>query len=318
MLRSMGAFLSPAGPNGRLSILIYHRVLKDADPLLPDVVDAARFESQMDALGRLFNVIPLSEAVERLRRGALPPRAACVTFDDGYADNFDVALPILKRHSISATFFISTGYLDGGIMFNDKVLEFVRQFDGSLDLGNWGLGVHSTFTIDQRLQAIRSLLSALKYRPMEERHRIMNEIADASNFRFPVDLMLKKEQVQALSAADMEIGGHTVNHPILAKLDSNAAASEIADGVAQLEGIVGRKVRYFAYPNGIPCVDYFPEHVQMVKKLGLEAAVSTARGVARYGGDLFQLPRFTPWDVQLSRFSSRLTGNLLQTKFLTA
>ena len=75
--------LSPAGIRGRLSILIYHRVHQRPDPLFPEGIDAHRFDTQMSWLSSLFNILPLAEAAERLKKGALPQRAAAVTFDDG-------------------------------------------------------------------------------------------------------------------------------------------------------------------------------------------------------------------------------------------
>ena len=315
ILRSAGSMLSPSGAGGRLSVLIYHRVLNEADPLFPDVVDAGRFESQMIILKNLFNVLPLSEAVDRLKKGNLPSRAACVTFDDGYADNFKVALPILRRQNIPATFFVSTGYLDGGIMFNDKVIETIRRLEWDrLDLSESGLGVHLLGSRAERLQAVSNLLSGLKYKPMDERHRIMDEIADKAGLQFPGDIMMTANEVRGLHDAGMEIGGHTVNHPILSKLDDKDARAEIADGAARLSEITGRQIRLFAYPNGIPGVDYLSGHVRMIEELGFDAAFTTAKGVAKRGSDYYQLPRFTPWDIGLSRFSLRLAGNLLQTE----
>ena len=75
---------SPAGRRARLLVLTYHRVPPVADPLLPDEPDAAGFATQMDIVGHYCNVLPLPEAVRRLQSGALPSRAACITFDDGY------------------------------------------------------------------------------------------------------------------------------------------------------------------------------------------------------------------------------------------
>ena len=110
-------------PAPRLSILIYHRVLARPDPLFPYEVDAKRFGQHLNLLKRFFTVIPLHDAVHLLARGKLPARAACITFDDGYADNAQVALPILQKHGMCATFFIATGFLDGGQMWNDKVID---------------------------------------------------------------------------------------------------------------------------------------------------------------------------------------------------
>jgi peptidoglycan/xylan/chitin deacetylase (PgdA/CDA1 family) len=110
----------------------------------------------------------------------------------------------------------------------------------------------------------------------------------------------------------MGIGGHTVNHPILARLPAAEARQEIAQGRAALEAALDAPVRVFAYPNGKPGQDYLPEHVDMVRELGFEAAVSTAWGVSRGAADWYQLPRFTPWDQGIGKFGLRLARNMLQ------
>jgi len=163
-------FLSPGGRHGKLSILIYHRVLKQPDPLLPGEVDAASFEWQMQLLAQHFNVLPLSEAVERLKKNSLPNRAVCVTFDDGYADNAEVALPILEKLGVPATFFIATGFLEGGMMWNDQVTEAVRHAQGNvMDLTQLGLGRHDISVDHSRFSSIKRLLGELKYFAPNER-----------------------------------------------------------------------------------------------------------------------------------------------------
>src|SRR5437762_5792628 len=110
-----------------LSVLIYHRVLDTTDPLRPSEPTGAEFELRMRWLKANFNVISLADAVAGLKSRALPPRALAITFDDGYRDNCQTAMPILTRLGLPATFFIATGYLDGGRMFNDTVIEAVRH-----------------------------------------------------------------------------------------------------------------------------------------------------------------------------------------------
>jgi peptidoglycan/xylan/chitin deacetylase (PgdA/CDA1 family) len=105
-----------------------------------------------------------------------------------------------------------------------------------------------------------------------------------------------------------------VSHPILARLEPDSASSEIRDSRSRLEAITGAPVTLFAYPNGKPGLDYLREHVGMVRELGFEAAVSTARGVAHSTSDPFQLPRFTPWDRTPGRFLLRLIQNTFRTE----
>ncbi|HET9114333.1 MAG TPA: polysaccharide deacetylase family protein, partial [Burkholderiales bacterium] len=163
-LKTAGNLLSPPGKRARLSILIYHRVLRRTDPLFPFEVDAGRFEAQMKTVRDLFHILPLSEAVFRLKNGTLPARSACVTFDDGYADNAEVALPILQRCHIPATFFVADGFLDGGIMFNDRIIEIIRQCnEPQLDLTPLGLDRLPLSSLEQKRSAIAALQARLKY-----------------------------------------------------------------------------------------------------------------------------------------------------------
>jgi peptidoglycan/xylan/chitin deacetylase (PgdA/CDA1 family) len=312
VLRFLASRLSPAGVDAKLSILIFHRVLPEPDPLFPTEATVETFDAQLSLLKALFNVLPLAEAARRLQAGTLPARAACITFDDGYADNVTHALPMLQKHGLHATFFIATSYLNGGRMFNDGVIESIRQCEAdTLDLADLGLGVHALGAPAARAAAIGKLLPQVKYLPLDAREGVVAEIAKRAGIdRLPTDLMMTTAQLKALHAAGMEIGGHTHRHPILARLDRDQARDEIAAGKAWLENTLGEPIRLFAYPNGKPGADYLPEQASIVRELGFEAAVSTRRGVSTRQSDVFQLRRFTPWDAGQTAYALRLLQNL--------
>jgi peptidoglycan/xylan/chitin deacetylase (PgdA/CDA1 family) len=118
--------------------------------------------------------------------------------------------------------------------------------------------------------------------------------------------MLTDEQLRRLADRGVAIGAHTVNHPILAAVDENDARQEISSSRAELQDLLQKDVNAFAYPNGKPGRDYLPEHRDMVEEAGFELAVATHPGVACPESDLFQLPRFTPWDPGPLRFTLRL------------
>jgi len=256
-------------------------------------------------------VLPLREAVFRLREGRLPRRACCVTFDDGYADNLTVALPILEKYQLPATVFVATGYLDGGRMFNDAVIDAIRVTSAeSLDLSNLGLGRHELSSIEQRRAAIAVLLEQLKYRPPAQRAADVERLVEASGCSgLPGDIMLTSAQVGELARRGIEIGGHTDSHAVLTTLADDQARAEIDKGKKRLEVIIEKPVTVFAYPNGRPNRDYAARHAAIVRELGFELAVSTARGVANPETDHYQLPRFTPWDLTLAKWSLRLHLN---------
>jgi len=308
----IGNRLSPAGTRARLSILIYHRVLAETDPIFPNEVTARLFDAQMARLKLVFNVLPLHAAVTQLNAGTLPARAACITFDDGYADNLTLATPILKKHGLHATFFIATAYLNGGRMFNDTVIEAIRHSrDDELDISALGLGRHDVGTPQAKRDAIIKILPKVKYLPLNQREDKVAELARmVSDIPLANDLMMTTAQLKALHVAGMGIGGHTSRHPILANLDDSALRQEITEGKEFLETTLGEKIALFAYPNGKPDTDYLPRQASIVRELGFDVAVSTQQGVATQTSDLFQLPRFTPWQPNPSRYIPALLDNL--------
>lgn len=305
--------LSPAGRRARLSILIYHRVRPAPDEFRRGDPNRFEFEWQMSLLARYFNVLPLVEACDRLSDGTLPARAACITFDDGYADNETVALPILQRYGLSATFFVATSFLNGGRMWNDSVIEWARTVRAErIDLSDFGLDMVTPHSIEARREIYQGVIGAIKYlEPQERAQRVASLLARAPA-DLPDDLMMSSGQVRNLVEAGMEIGGHTHSHPILASLDPDAAAREIEDGKNRLEEIIDRPLRVFAYPNGKPVADYSQRDRDLVRSLGFEAAVSTRWGAADRSTDRFQLPRFTPWHPTPGRFHAALVQNYLR------
>lgn len=307
---------SPSGPLGRLSILIFHRVFSEPDPIFPDEMHAHRFDEMCAWLKSWFNVLPLDAAVAHLKSGTLPARAACITFDDGYADNYDVAMPILQSHGLPATFFIATGFLDGGCMWNDIVIESVRRSKAaSLDLGEFGHFDISNLT--KKSANISAVINKIKYLPAALRLEAAQSIARAAKVTPPDNLMLSSNQVKIMRRGGMQIGAHTTSHPILAKLSDELARLEIKGSKDFLENLLGERIGLFAYPNGKPGRDFTVTNVDQVRSLDIDAAVTTQAGASTFGDDPFQLPRFTPWDRTKWHVALRLGQNfLIKTTYL--
>lgn len=322
MLRSVLHALAPPAARGRLSILIFHRVLASPDPLLPDEMDRERFRAICEWVRRWFNVLPLDAACRMLRERTLPARALAITFDDGYADNHDIAAPILRALGLPATFFVATGFLDGGRMWNDTLIEAVRRTRHQvLDLE--GAGLHSigrlhVHDLTGRRIAIDRLIRGCRYLPGPQRDAVVSAVARAAGAALPMDLMMTSAQVQSMHAHGFAIGGHTVHHPILTRLAPADAWREVEGGRRRLEELVQERIALFAYPNGRPGEDFDATHVAMVEQAGFDAAVTTAWGVSSHATPRFQLPRFTPWDRTRWRFGLRLARNLASTSPATS
>ncbi|MET0508511.1 MAG: polysaccharide deacetylase family protein [Burkholderiaceae bacterium] len=311
-LRALTALASPGGPNGRLAVFTFHRVPAAPDPLFPYEPDRSTFASILDWIGEQFRVLAPYEGCRRLYAGRLPPRAAMLTFDDGYRDNFEVAMPLLRARGLSAAFFIATGYSGGRPMFNDRIVHAIGGCRrSSLKLPWPGGEVVTLDGIEARRRAIDRIIAAVKYLPSEARERQVDRLVEATEADAPPDLMMTREQIAALAAQGMEIGGHTRWHPILQSLPAEQAEGEIEQGRADLAEITGRAPRLFAYPNGKSPRDYGPIHRAFVARAGFEFAFTTEGGAASAATDPFRIPRHTPWSRYRPRFGWQAYRNLV-------
>ena len=287
-------------------IFTFHRVLSEPDPLLPNEPSAKFFAERLQWMSELLTVLPLPRAAELLVERRLPPRAACITFDDGYRNNYDIAGPLLKQFGLTATFFVATGAVQSGAMWNDLVIESIRRCGDRLELCGYGLGDHATGSDSERIVAIDHVLGAMKYMPVDERAMVAREIFGMYSRTPLASLMMTPEMLCSLAEAGHDVGAHTISHPILLKVDDQRAAKEIEGSRRWLASVTGRPPISFAYPNGRPGVDFDGRHCDMVRDAGFECAVSTEWGCAKPGSDRMSLPRFTPWETTHDGFIKRL------------
>ena len=308
LLRALGGAIGRFSSQRSFAVVNYHRVLARPDPLLDTEPDVAAFHWQMALLADCFNVMPLHEALRALDEGRLPPRTVCVTFDDGYRSVHDLALPILRKFKLPATVFVTSGFIgsDAGNMWNDRIIHAVQSLPpGTLDLSDIGLECYPLTSLDARKQTALRLTEAGKYLPPGERDNLVARLDGMSGMDHDA-LMLTSDMLVALDRNGVEIGAHTISHPILTSLKDDNARHEIVSGKHQLEALIGKPVRLFAYPNGKVGQDYDARHVEMVRQAGFFAACTTAGGAITGDQDRFQLPRSRPWDRTPFRFGLRL------------
>lgn len=311
LLRPALAALSPAGARARLTILTFHRVLAAPDALVPDDPDAPHFRRQMEWVRAFCNVLPLPDAVQRLRAGSLPARACCITFDDGYANNREIALPILRALGLPATIFVAVEAVENGIMWNDLVLEASRTTGGRLDRDALAaLGIDAArFTVAAGADgtvAAGLVLDALKYLPTADRWDAALAFHRRVTGRDPPRLMMTPEAVRDVARQGVDVGAHTLRHTILKSGTLAEARREIEGSRDWVAATVGAAPTSFAYPNGRPGVDFEPEHAQLVAAAGFSLAVSTAWCAATRASDPYALPRIAPWDRTRLRYGLRL------------
>jgi peptidoglycan/xylan/chitin deacetylase (PgdA/CDA1 family)/glycosyltransferase involved in cell wall biosynthesis len=311
MLHSIFRVLS----SGKLTVLVFHKVPQQVHPLATAELDLAGFERVLQSTLRLFRVIPLEDALIGLRQGTLPPRAACITFDDGYPDWLTGVVPVLERHGAHATFFITTGQFDGVPMWHERILHAVAAAPTDvapiqlLDVGGPPIEIGQG---PARRQAVLQLDRLMKYQAPDLRERLLQQLEQHTGADVGQVPVMTAESLRAIHARGFGIGGHAVSHPILRLCTPDEAYREIAGAREALEAIIRAPVRAFAYPNGVPDRDFSAEHVALVKRAGYTAAVTTHCGAATRHTSAFQIPRFTPWGPSVLKMDLQFARNLTQ------
>lgn len=313
--KSILSLVSPAGSDAKLSILLFHKIPVIADPLSPNELISETFNSLLDYIQHACNVLPLSEAVEGLRKKKLPSRSVAITFDDGYADWLETVCPALRSRNLPATFFISTEQLNGSPLWHERILSAVRALPTEGANLPFGFGKYKDISsIASRVHLVTELQERLKYAPLNERLDAIELLEGQATTSIIYPNRFDDESVKAIHSQGFEIGAHTVRHPILNECTSTEASSEIGESREQLESIIRSKVSIFAYPNGRPMRDYRNEHIKAVKAAGYIAAVATGGGAASSGSDLFQLPRYTPWNKPGHMLALHLARNMMSSE----
>lgn len=303
---------------GKLSVFLYHKVPTEPDPLIPDEILLPTFERMLDEVLSEFKVIPLMDAVLGLQTGTLPARAACITFDDGYADWIHGVIPALLKRDYHATFFITTGQFTGHGMWHERIANLVRLTKyPSLELHPMGLGNMPSARADEKAKIITALEIALKYKSLHERERLMGLLSICTGVVSDESQKMSLDELLYIHSKGFEIGAHTVNHPILTCTNDQVAWTEINEAKNQLSHHIKAPVVAFAYPNGRPDLDFSSSHVNMVKKAGYKCAVTTHSGIGRMGNDVFEIPRYTPWAANTWRRSGQVLGNIMKKPRLT-
>lgn len=295
---------------GKLSILVYHQVLAEIDPMRPTEPTAACFDWQMQLLSRYFTPLSLTAALEHLAAGTLPANAVCVTFDDGYLNNLTVAQPILAKYGIPATVYVATAFTNGRNMWNDRIQDLcadltrttLRTAEGAIELTDW----------PSRIAAAHQFIKQWKYLPLQQRTTAVDTLYQLNAASEYPCRMMDIAQLQQLAASGVTVGAHTKHHPILKSLSSAEQQDEIYQSKAELEQWLRHPVLHFAYPNGVQGKDFDDVAIGHVTAAGFQSAVVNRQGSSTADTCPFLLNRFSPWDLLPLKFHGRLAINLLK------
>lgn len=284
----------------RLLILCYHGIsIDDEHEWAPGLyMSQDQFASRLSVLRRDgYSVLPLGEAVQRLREGTLPPRSVAITFDDGNFDFYSRAWPVLSAARFPATVYLTTYYCDNNLPIFPLALSYVL-WKGRGRLASLALSAGSIVTIDTRSQgARRASQDALILHaqdedlPAAERNALAARLAEALDVDYD-DISRRRllhimtpSEVRELAGAGVDFQLHTHRHR--SPLDREGYLAEITDNRRRIAAYTGRTPSHFCYPSGVA----MPEFAPWLDEEGVQSATTCEPGIATPASPPLQLPR---------------------------
>ena len=285
-------------------VLTFHG-MRDGTVDQPDLLDVGQhvtvdfFDQICEHLAKHYQVVSTLDVVAA-QRGGLPlqEKAVAITFDDGYASNYHLAFPVLKRLGLPATIFLTTGYLDGAVLpwFVRLELALARTQQKRLAWASFDLVLGSR---EQRCRAYGQLCAHVKKQPQVAMAHSLEAIEAALGVQVrpgdPLPAALQPmtwDMAREMQASGViELGGHTHTHPVLGRCEPELEAREIQTCAARMKAELGVPPRVFAYPNGMDG-DFDVDTQRLLAESGFEAAFTMHAGFVHPHHEVMALPRY--------------------------
>ena len=282
-------------------ILGYHRVMQTSSDPFHLCASPVFFESQLKLLSEVAQPIRLQDLLAGLQEKYIPERATVITFDDGYADVFYNALPLLEKYKIPATIFITTGRL-GQEFWWDELRRIILESENiperlSLSVNSYEYEIrigsfNKKTAFDPKSHVLRSLHEWMQSLSVQERDDVLGQLEERFDVKSSVPSLnraLTPDELVSLSRHDLiEVGSHSVSHMSLPMLPMEIQSQEVVDSKIMLESLLGKHINAFSYPAGM----HSPELKTILYSAGFNSACISTNDIVWSGSDPFELPRF--------------------------
>jgi len=304
----------------RRTILMYHRIADDPEDPYSLCVSPDHFEAQLRTIRETAEVVDLDRltadvAESPWRRYQSPGRArparaqVVLTFDDGYADNLLTALPIAEALGVPMTVYVTTGGLDStkGFWWDRVALLLQGRREVELDVEIGGRQLRISLRGEKAAStALVALHTRLRLQAVAAIEAALVVIADQLSVPMPEPKgarVMTRDELRTLAASPLvTIGAHTVDHVLLSGRSLAEQIETMARSKTELESLLGRPVRHFAYPYG----DFDAVSVEVAQQCGFETATTTLSGRVTRLNDRWRLPRRAVYDWNADEMAARL------------
>ncbi len=299
--KSISTFLNKTGAvNRRLNkggviILMFHKIGNEDDPLALTIAPSI-FDQILTELKKRSEIVALESLFDQDQNLIVDDKVKfAITFDDGYRDNYDKAFPILEKHNVPATIYLSYGHLEGDYYFwYEKLILGLQytdhQFIDLEDLGSEKFKLENLEDINRTVKNLNLWLKTFTDKDRLEKLKIILSRLEVDNTEENVSPMLSWQMIKEMKKNNINFGSHTISHPILSRENEQSIEYELVESKRLLEEKTGQKIEGFAYPNGT-ADDYNDTVLKYVNKADYQHACTTIEGINYKGQDTYQLLR---------------------------
>jgi len=271
-------------------ILMYHRITDE--PFCAGLAPA-EFERHLVYVKKHFRVVPISQLLEEVANNQVKPYTIALTFDDGHADFFHNAWPLLQKYKLPASLYVTTGFVDGNYWLWPDLLKYiiVHNQQHTLHIPGGGQVAADNQTFISNWHKLGDYCLTLD---TEERKRFLQNLARQCAVEIPSSPIspfagVSWDQLRSMCAEGLDVGSHTVTHPILSKLGYAEIEQELLQSAARIKEQLNVTAKGLCYPNG-RLIDITPQVIECAKAQGYEYGL-LARNIPIQTGDLFRIGR---------------------------
>lgn len=306
-MKIKNAFLKFLNKHLRTCVVFnFHDIVEDGQPIRPDQISVSTFRNQLTWISQQFTILRIDQLVEQFTDGRIEKPLAAITFDDGYLAHFRLIKPILDEFDIKAAFYVSSTHLQHPYYWHD-IVETYCQTTSEQQQSRLRL----EFKCLQQAKTT-SLIESIKYLSLAERQLVMARIKESTENIMSERVLMNESELICLAQSGHLIGGHTLNHPILALESESTCHTEICDDLKALKSLLKSEVITFAYPNGIPERDFTDIHQRILASAGVRYAVTTQKSALTKPLNRLSIPRVNLFGTNESLHCNNLLRILLK------
>lgn len=251
---------------------------------LHDEKSQAEFEKKLLWFKSRYNLVSINDLRDHIYTGKPLTNACMLSVDDGWRSTYEVIYPVMKKHNVPFTIFVSPHVLETGMNFWYYTMRFCDEAVLKQMLVDKGY-----YSAEAQKYSFEMLAKEI---PIDDLYSVLVEYKAKHNIDEPRGFCNTSEILEMHKSGLVEVGAHTMIHPILSREDAERSKKEIKDSIDKLSDLLQTPVHSFAYPNGLEYIDFGEREMAYAKEAGIDMAFSVNPGVITTKTNPLAIPRW--------------------------